>query len=214
MPIAVHLDHATDPVAIRAAVDTGLYESIMIDMSHHDAEENFVRTRELVAYCRERGVVTEAEPGRIEGGEDGVVDPGALEGLMTDAIQARRFVDTGIDWLAPAFGNVHGSYGPRGIQLDYDRLTEVHREVGRDVRLVLHGTDGFDRETLRKCIHGGIAKVNINRSVNIIWKTAVKGALPLTGLVEEATNGMVPGTLSLVVLKSKLLHDRKLRKST
>ena len=141
VPIAVHLDHATDPDAIRAAADSGLFDSIMVDMSHHSASENLARTRELVAYCRARGVATEAEPGRIEGGEDGVADPGALEGMMTDEDEARRFADTGIDWLAPAFGNVHGNYGPRGIQLDYDRLQRIHREVGDDVRLVLHGTD-------------------------------------------------------------------------
>ena len=140
MPIAVHLDHATEPDAIHAACDSGLYDSIMVDMSHHDKAENLARTRELVAYCQERGVATEAEPGRIEGGEDGVTDTGALEGMMTDEIEARHFVDTGIDWLAPAFGNIHGNYGPRGIQLDYDRLQRIQQEVGQ-VRLVLHGTD-------------------------------------------------------------------------
>ena len=190
MPVAVHLDHATDPAAIRAAADSGLYDGIMVDMSHHSTDENLARTRELVAYCRARGVATEAEPGRIEGGEDGVTDTGALEALMTDAAQARRFVDTGIDWLAPAFGNVHGSYGRRGIRLDYDRLAKVHEAVGREVRLVLHGTDGFDRNILQECIERGIVKVNINKSVNNVWKEVVKGEGPLTSLMEKATNGM------------------------
>jgi len=40
---------------------------------HYEKEENLSRTRELVAYCNDREVATEAEPGRIEGGEDGVL---------------------------------------------------------------------------------------------------------------------------------------------
>ena len=44
----------------------------MVDMSHYDKEENLAKTKELVALCHEQGIATEAEPGRIEGGEDGV----------------------------------------------------------------------------------------------------------------------------------------------
>ena len=66
--------------------------------------------------------------------------------------EAREFVDCGIDWLAPAFGNLHGNYGSRGIQLKYDRLQAINDEVGKEVRLVLHGTDSFTEEIFNKCI--------------------------------------------------------------
>ena len=108
----------------------------------------------------------EAEPGRIQGGEDGVADTEELEAIMTTPEEAREFVNTGIDWLAPAFGNVHGSYGPRGIRLEFERLNAVNEAVGREVRLVLHGTDGFDGGIYEKCIRGGITKVNINGVLN------------------------------------------------
>lgn len=166
VPITVHLDHAQSSDAIHTAADTGFYDSIMVDMSHYSKEENLQRTRELVAYCHERGIVCEAEPGRIMGGEDGVADTKELDAIMTTPSEARAFVDTGIDWLAPAFGNVHGSYGPRGIQLEYSRLEEVNEAVGKEVRLVLHGTDGFDEGIYEKCIRWGISKVNINGVVN------------------------------------------------
>lgn len=68
VPIAVHMDHAQTPEIIRYAADLGGFDSIMVDMSHYDKEENLRLTRELVAYCHERGIATEAEPGRIEGG--------------------------------------------------------------------------------------------------------------------------------------------------
>lgn len=90
-------------------------------------------------------------------------DTADLEGLLTTPEEAGEFVDTGITWLAPAFGNVHGSYGPRGIQLDYDRLSKINQAVGGRVRLVLHGTDGFDHDIFQKCIQLGVSKVNINK---------------------------------------------------
>ena len=164
-------------------------------MSHYPKDENLALTKELTTYCHERGIAVEAEPGRIEGGEDGVGDTGDLEAVMTDEAEARRFTDTGIDWLAPAFGNVHGNYGARGIKLDYDRLERVGREVGAreegGVRLVLHGTDGFDEEILGKCRDGGVVKVNINKAVNRHWRreVAVEGGT-LTGVMERATEEM------------------------
>lgn len=44
----------------------------MVDMSHFEKGENLAKTAELTAYSHERGIATEAEPGRMEGGEDGV----------------------------------------------------------------------------------------------------------------------------------------------
>lgn len=121
VPVSVHLDHCQDPELVRIAADMGTFDSIMVDMSHYDKAENIRRTRELVQYCNEHMIVTEAEPGRIEGGEDGVVDTDQLEGMKTTAEEVDEFVETGVDALAPAFGNVHGEYGSRGPQLDFER---------------------------------------------------------------------------------------------
>lgn len=44
----------------------------MVDMSHYEKDENLSLTKELTEYCHARGIITEAEPGRINGGEDGV----------------------------------------------------------------------------------------------------------------------------------------------
>lgn len=193
VPITVHLDHAQSPSAIHEAADTGCYDSIMVDMSHHEKEENLRLTKELTEYCHERGIVTEAEPGRITGGEDGIMDTAELEAVMTSPEEAREFVNTGIDWLAPAFGNVHGNYGPRGIQLEYERLNEINEAVGKDVRIALHGTDGFDDAIFAKCIKGGITKVNINKFMNRRYMDVQNenhGKLGLTQLMEEGTRVM------------------------
>jgi len=51
-----------------------------------------------------------------------VKDTAELQGMMTTAEDVDDFVATGIDFLAPAFGNVHGDYhGVENIHLDYDR---------------------------------------------------------------------------------------------
>ena len=89
----------------------------MCGMSHYEREENLRLTKELVAYCHNREIATEAEPGRIEGGEDGVAETADLEGGSTTPGDAEEFVATGIEILAPAFGNVHGQYGPHGTRL-------------------------------------------------------------------------------------------------
>lgn len=192
-PVAVHMDHAQTPEIIKRAAGIGGFDSIMVDMSHHEKAENLALTRELTAYCHERGIVTEAEPGRIEGGEDGVADTADLEGLLTSPEEAEEFVQTGIDWLAPAFGNVHGEYGPRGIQLEYDRLQKINERVGHKVRLVLHGADPFSKDIFQKCIAGGVSKVNINRVLNSEFVRVQQeraGKAPLTTVIEEATHAM------------------------
>ncbi|PYH98023.1 fructose-bisphosphate aldolase [Aspergillus ellipticus CBS 707.79] len=195
VPITVHLDHAQTPEIVRKAANiTPGFDSIMIDMSHYEKAENLSLTRELVQYCNERGIATEAEPGRIEGGEDGVSDTVDLEGLLTTPEESEEFVATGIDWLAPAFGNVHGSYGPRGIRLEYDRLRAVRDKVGDRVRLVLHGADPFDKAIFQECIDAGVSKVNINKVLNGEWVRVLAELAPngvgVTKLIEEATGAM------------------------
>ena len=129
VPVAIHLDHAQDEAMIRRAADELPFDSIMVDMSHYEMEENLARTKTLVEYCHERNIATEAEPGRIEGGEDGIADTADLEGALTTPEQVEDFIATGIDFLAPAFGNVHGEYGTRGPVLEFDRcvLTNTKR---------------------------------------------------------------------------------------
>ncbi|RDL40181.1 putative fructose-bisphosphate aldolase [Venustampulla echinocandica] len=195
VPIAVHMDHAQSPEIIRRAVDMGGFDGIMVDMSHYEKEENMRLTKELVAYCNERGVITEAEPGRINGGEDGVADTVDLDEVLTTPTQAEEFVALGIQWLAPAFGNVHGKYGPKGPQLDFERLKGIEKAVGDRVGLVLHGAseDDFDEALFQKCIAAGMSKCNINGAMNQEYtklQAEKAGKISLTALIDEGTLAM------------------------
>ena len=195
VPIGVHMDHAQSPEMIKRAADLGGFDGIMVDMSHYEKEENMRLSKELVAYCNERGIITECEPGRINGGEDGVADTADLEGILTTPEQAEEFVALGIDWLAPAFGNVHGSYGSKGPQLDFARLKKVNDQVGDRVRLVLHGAheDYFDEALIHKCMDAGMSKFNLNGSINLEYVAIQKekaGKAGLTAVIEEGTLAM------------------------
>lgn len=110
---------------IKHAADTLPFDSIMVDMSHFEKGENLAKTEKWVAYCHARGIATEAEPGRIEGAEDGVMDTEGLESCKTTPEEIEDFVATGVDAIAPAFGNVHGEYGAAGPQLDFPRYVAV-----------------------------------------------------------------------------------------
>lgn len=139
VPVSIHLDHAQSAEVIKLAADKLPFDSFMVDMSHYEREENLSRTASLVAYCNMRKIATEAEPGRIEGAEDGVMDTAGLEACMTTPEEIEQFVATGVDALAPAFGNVHGEYGPSGPHLDFSRfgLTLPHPFVESRITLIM-----------------------------------------------------------------------------
>lgn len=191
VPIAIHLDHAQDEAIIKLAASSLPFDSIMVDMSHHEMAENLRKTRELVTFCNHHKVTTEAEPGRIEGGEDGIMDTADLEGKLTTAEEIEDFVATGIDFLAPAFGNVHGEYGPSGpVSLRYELLAEIKARIAGRLQIALHGTNGFTAEVMEKCIQGGCSKINVNKLVLDTYLEYLRtnaGSTGLTMLMEEGT---------------------------
>jgi len=190
VPVAIHLDHAQDEDVIRYAAANLPFDSIMIDMSHYEMDENLRKTQELVAFCNKYNITTEAEPGRITGGEDGIADTASLEEALTTPDQVDAFIATGIDFLAPSFGNVHGDYDSRGPQLQYDRLDKIRAQVNRRVRLVVHGTNDWEPETTQKCVAAGCVKVNVNKLALLDYLNYFKSdaaTTPLTTFMEEGT---------------------------
>jgi fructose-bisphosphate aldolase class II len=192
VPMSLHLDHAQSADAIYRAAKTGKFDSIMIDMSHYEKEENLSRTAELVRFCHERGISTEAEPGRINGGEAGVQDTGDLEGILTSPEEAEQFIATGIDFLAPAIGNVHGPYhGVENIRLDFARLEKVRQVCqAKGVALVMHGTNEFNTEIFQQCVSAGMTRLNVNQVVICDYEQYCKtnaGCTPLTEFMETSS---------------------------
>ena len=103
LPICLHLDHGEDFEICKACVDGG-FTSVMIDGSKHPFEENIELTKRVVEYAHNKGVVVEAELGRLAGVED-AVKVNTKDATYTDPDQAVEFVErTGVDSLAIAIG--------------------------------------------------------------------------------------------------------------
>ncbi|MCI9870349.1 class II fructose-bisphosphate aldolase [Arthrobacter humicola] len=176
VPIAVQLDHATDPQVIADVVSAGA-DSVLVDGSSLPYEDNIALVRNVRAALAAQGradVVIEAELGGLAGDEDrafatdaadnagdaaGNVESDAPAGL-TDSAQVEDFVArTGAQLLAVAVGNVHGKYKgePR---LRWDVLQDI--AVRTRIPLVLHGASGIPAEELVKAAAMNVGKVNFN----------------------------------------------------
>jgi fructose-bisphosphate aldolase class II len=210
VPLSLHLDHAQDVNQIRTIAATMPFDSIMVDMSHHDRLENLALTKELAKICHDRGIAVEGEAGRINGGEEGIADTGELEGtgspfkrfryhvltrhllaLLTNSEDVEDFIRSDVDILAPSIGNIHGDYGPEGPKLDYDRLASITSQINGRVEVALHGTNDFSTDVMKKCIERGAIKLNINKLILERWTEFFVGnasKLPLTELIQDGVS--------------------------
>ena len=150
IPIAIHLDHGPDFETCKMCVDAG-FTSIMFDGSKYDFEENVAKTKEVVEYAHSKGVVVEAELGKLAGIEDDV-NVEASDAMYTDPEQAKEFVErTGCDSLAIAIGTSHGAYKFKGeAKLRFDILKKV-KELIPNTPIVLHGASTVVPELLETC---------------------------------------------------------------
>ena len=150
LPICLHLDHGEDFEICKACVDGG-FTSVMIDGSKHPFEENIELTRRVVEYAHSKGVVVEAELGRLAGVED-AVKVNAKDATYTDPDQAVEFVErTGCDSLAIAIGTSHGAYKFKGKpELDFARLEKITNLLP-GFPLVLHGASTVIPEFVAEC---------------------------------------------------------------
>ena len=202
LDIALHLDHGPDFETCKACIEAG-FTSVMFDGSHFDYEENVAKTKEIVDYAHERGVVVEAELGKLAGVED-EVNVAAGNATYTDPDQAVDFVKrTGVDSLAIAIGTSHGAYKFKGeAKLDFDRLqliTEKLEAAGfHNYPIVLHGASSVDQnavatcneyggqikgakgipvEMLRKASSMAVCKINMDTDIRLAMTAAVRKSL-------------------------------------
>lgn len=192
--IALHLDHGDTFEICKQCIDDG-FTSVMIDASHHSFEENIAITKKVVDYAHERGVVVEAELGRLAGVED-AVNVSAEDASYTNPDQAVEFVKrTGVDSLAIAIGTSHGAYKFTGeAKLDYDRLKKIS-EMMPGYPLVLHGASsvipefvemcnkyggdlpgakGVPEDMLREAAKYGVCKINIDSDLRLAMTGTIR----------------------------------------
>ncbi|KAI5821198.1 fructose-bisphosphate aldolase [Pyronema omphalodes] len=165
VPIAIHLDHCTLPSDAELALSLPVtFDSIMVD-----GDMEYVK--KIVKKAEKRGITVEAELDRIAGGEEGLPPPApdkVEDGKMTDPMEAAEFVkNTGVHFLAPGFGNVHGGYPIGGPERcwNLERLREIGNLLPEGVEMVLHGTTPAGDELIKDVIRTGVRKINMNGMV-------------------------------------------------
>ena len=197
IPIALHLDHGPDFETCKMCIDNG-FTSVMIDGSKYDFEENVALTKKVVDYAHSKGVVVEAELGKLAGIEDDV-NVAESDAMYTDPEQAREFVErTGCDSLAIAIGTSHGAYKFKGeAKLRFDILHKV-KELIPNTPIVLHGAStvipelvelcnenggeipgakGVPDEILHQASLEGVSKINVDTDLRLAMTGAIRKVL-------------------------------------
>ena len=194
IPIALHLDHGPDFETCKMCIDNG-FTSVMIDGSKYDFEENVALTKKVVDYAHSKGVVVEAELGKLAGVEDDV-NVSESDAMYTDPEQAREFVErTGCDSLAIAIGTSHGAYKFKGdAKLRFDILHKI-KELIPNTPIVLHGAStvipelvdlcnnnggeipgakGVPDEMLHQASLEGVSKINVDTDLRLAMTGAIR----------------------------------------
>ncbi len=199
IPIALHLDHGPDFETCKACVDGG-FSSVMIDASHYDFEKNIEITKKVVEYAHDKGVVVEAELGKLAGVEDDV-KVAADDAMYTQPDEVEEFVTrTGVDSLAIAIGTSHGAFKfkpGQKPQLRFDILDEITKRIP-GFPIVLHGASsvsqeyvkiiqenggnlkdaiGIPEDMLRQAAKSAVCKINIDSDLRLAMTAGVRQVL-------------------------------------
>ena len=192
--VALHLDHGPDFETCKLCVDSG-YTSVMFDGSKYDFEKNIELTKQVVDYAHSKGVVVEAELGKLAGIEDDV-NVSEEDSMFTNPEEALEFVKrTNCDSLAIAIGTSHGAYKFKGeAKLRFDILEKV-KELLPDTPIVLHGAStvipeyvqicnefgatlagakGVPDEMLHEASKRGVSKINVDTDLRLAMTAGIR----------------------------------------
>ncbi|KAI3780443.1 hypothetical protein L2E82_10424 [Cichorium intybus] len=162
VPITVHFDHGSSREELMEVLELGV-DSVMVDGSHLPFKENMSYTKYISSLAHSKGMMVEAELGRLSGTEDDLTVQD-YEAKLTDVNQAQEFIDeTGINALADL----------------YDLASK------NGVFLVLHEASGLPKELVQECIELGVRKFNVNTEVRKAYMDILKS--PQTDLVHVIT---------------------------
>lgn len=194
LDLVLHLDHGESFEICKQCIDDG-FTSVMIDGSKHPLKENIELTKKVVDYAHQRGIVVEAELGKLAGIEDAIaVD--ARNATFTDPDEAVEFVEkTGVDSLAIAIGTSHGAFKFKGEpRLDFERLETISNLLP-GFPIVLHGASsvpekfvelnnkyggaipgakGVPEEMLLKATKYGVCKINIDTDLRLAMTASIR----------------------------------------
>ena len=229
---AIHLDHGNREHALQS-IESGDYNSVMIDASHESFQDNIALTKEIAKKAHASNITVEAELGVLSGVEDDLLVEGKME-KYTRPEEVEEFVkQTACDSLAVAVGTSHGAYkfsGRKGLQ--FDILEEIQNRL-QGFPLVLHGGSAVNSEEIQrinaaggqlgidakgvsddeliKAIDYGVCKINIATDARLIWTRINREFFKYT---PAQFDPIVPGKSYMEAFGEFILEKFELLKST
>lgn len=177
LPIFLNADHTKTFEKIVEAVNAG-FDSAHFDGSELSYEDNVRETKRSVEYAKTKNpdISIEGELGYLRGASMVQETVEISPEDMTDPDMAKDFVvRTGVDRLAPVFGNIHGIVIKQDEKLDIERLQKIRGKT--DAFLVLHGGSGLKPDDIKAAVAAGIVKVHINTELRVAYRNAIESAL-------------------------------------
>lgn len=176
----LHLDHCRNFDIIEDAITNG-WDSVMIDASDKNIEENIQITNCVTQKAHAKGVFVEAEVGQVKGVEEEIAVTQALVASKSDIDQ---FLEkTAVDMIAVAFGNAHGKYQGEPI-LHYDLIEYTTEKC--DIPFVVHGGSGLSDDVLRRLLSmNQVKKINISTDLKYAYRQGIIEAYQSGYMKEE-----------------------------
>ncbi len=184
LPIFLNLDHGKPFENVMEAINLSEpgrgFDEVHFDGSDLEIGENISQAKKVVEAAHKKGIIVEGEINKIGGSSEvhtDDVNASEFKKSYTKPEEAQRFVEeTGVDILAPFFGNLHGTF-PVELDLDIDLISKIHDSVGEKF-LALHGGSGIAATQVKDAIKSGrIVKVNVNTELRSTYKEALEEKL-------------------------------------
>ncbi len=187
IPVALHLDHGRSFESCKACIDAG-FNSVMIDGSALDYEDNVALVTKVVNYAHERGVAVEGELGVLAGVEDHVFSESST---YTNPLTAVDFIKrTHCDSLAISYGTKHGAVKGDNVKLRKEIVIATMENLKHEhlnAAIVSHGSSlvpeyivneinylggqvkgkGVPLNQLKEVIPCGISKINMDTDIRL-----------------------------------------------
>jgi len=168
IPVATILNEADCEDMIYQGMNAG-FNTVMYQKAAEDFNRTIEITKEICRIAHMLDISVESEVGNLPTAD--ISTGKIIGGSNTDVDVAKHFtIETGIDALAVAIGNVH-LLEDRKASIDFELLTRLRKEI--PVPLVLHGGTGMSDMDMKKVISLGITKVNVGTALKRAYIKAI-----------------------------------------
>lgn len=222
--IFLNADHTHSLAGVKEAAAAG-FDSVTVDFSFLPLAENIQQTKEaaLAAKKINSQIIIEGELGNI--GEHSSIKNWQKKPVidLTKSEEAAEFLKkTGVDWLAPSVGNLHGVFSRQSTEkilkgggkekwldpkLDTILLADIGQAIGRP--MVLHGGSGNTPADWRVAAKAGAAVIHISTEFRLAWRQNLEKSLKRqpAEIAPHKINETVIGNLKKEIMRYMLIFS-------